>query len=80
MVLETFNLHCRRSTIAEGIASELQRDNSSSHGKNDSESEEGAKIFKILERAAEPEVLTADMSTEQLNSFATYQGKQEVCI
>ncbi|OVA07838.1 BRCA2 repeat [Macleaya cordata] len=66
-----------RSTIAEGIASELQRDVSSSQSKNDSDSEEGAKIFKILERAAEPEVLMADMSTKQLTSFATYQAKQE---
>ncbi|KAI3994358.1 hypothetical protein MKX01_012615 [Papaver californicum] len=67
----------RRSTIAEGIASELQREVPNSHGKNDSDSEEGAQIFKILEGAAEPDVLMADMSAEQLNSFATYKTKQE---
>ncbi|XP_026440082.1 protein BREAST CANCER SUSCEPTIBILITY 2 homolog B-like [Papaver somniferum] len=67
----------RRSTIAEGIALELQREVSNSHGKNDSDSEEGAQIFKILEGAAEPDVLMADMSAEQLNSFSIYKTKQE---
>ncbi|MCL7026798.1 hypothetical protein MKW94_028353 [Papaver nudicaule] len=66
----------RRSTIAEGIALE-QREVSNLHAKNDSDSEEGAKILKFLEGAAEPDVLMADMSAEQLNSLATYQTKRE---
>lgn len=49
-----------------------------SHICNDSDSEEGAKILKILETAAEPEVLMAEMSPEQLTSFASYKAKLEV--
>ncbi|KAK3032866.1 hypothetical protein RJ639_037043 [Escallonia herrerae] len=44
---------------------------------NEQDSDEGAKILKILETAAEPEVLMAEMSSEQLNSFSTYQAKLE---
>lgn len=47
---------------------------------NANDSEEGAKIFRILETSAEPELLMADMSSEQLMSFSTYQSKQEVVI
>jgi len=47
---------------------------------NANDSEEGAKILRILETSAEPEVLMADMSSEQLMSFSTYQAKQEVGI
>ena len=39
---------------------------------------EGAKILKILETSAEPEVLMAEMSPQQLASFASYQWKVEV--
>ncbi|KAJ4971883.1 hypothetical protein NE237_004982 [Protea cynaroides] len=66
----------RRSMIAEGIMSEFQKDINFPHCKSD-DSEEGAKIFKILETAAEPEVLMAEMSSEQLTYFASYQAKQE---
>lgn len=45
---------------------------------NCDDSEEGAKIFKILQTAAEPEVLMADMTSEQLSSFTEYQAKHEV--
>ncbi|TXG58894.1 hypothetical protein EZV62_016723 [Acer yangbiense] len=67
----------RRSIIVEGIASEFQRGNKGPNIFNDSDSEEGAKILKILETAAEPEVIMAEMSPEQLTSFATYQAKLE---
>ncbi|KAL5742457.1 hypothetical protein ACOSP7_029189 [Xanthoceras sorbifolium] len=67
----------RRSIIVEGTVSEFQRGTKSSHIFNDSDSEEGAKILKILETAAEPEVIMAEMSPEQLTSFATYQAKLE---
>lgn len=40
--------------------------------------DEGEKISKMLEQAAEPEVIMADMSLEQLTSYATYQAKVEV--
>lgn len=69
---------CRRATVVEGIISEFQRDIKGSHDYDDDDSEEGAKILKILETAAEPEVLMAEMSPEQLTSFTTYQAKLEV--
>lgn len=57
--------------------SEFQRVVKDFHLHND-DSEEGAKILKILETAAEPEVLMAEMSSEQLNSLSIYQAKLEV--
>ncbi|XP_021908727.1 protein BREAST CANCER SUSCEPTIBILITY 2 homolog B isoform X3 [Carica papaya] len=73
-MMQLFNQ--RRSVIAEGILSEYQRGPNSYPIHNDSDSE-GAKILKILETAAEPEVLMAEMSPEQLTSFATYKAKLE---
>ncbi|XP_058089399.1 protein BREAST CANCER SUSCEPTIBILITY 2 homolog B-like isoform X2 [Magnolia sinica] len=72
-MMQLYNQRC--STIAEGIMSQTQ-DIFGSHSNDDSDNE-GAKIFKLLETAAEPEVLMADMSLEQLTSFATYQAKRE---
>ncbi|XP_077214363.1 protein BREAST CANCER SUSCEPTIBILITY 2 homolog B-like isoform X3 [Tasmannia lanceolata] len=74
-VLQLYN-H-KRSNIAEDIMSEEQKV-SGFHYKNHSDTEEGEEIFKLLETAAEPELLMADMSSEQLISFATYQAKQKV--
>lgn len=73
-----FLFDCRCSAVAEGITSEFQRGILGSCIINDSDVEEGAKIFKILETAAEPEVLMAEMTSEQLASFTSYQAKQEV--
>lgn len=42
------------------------------------EGEEGAKLMKLLETAAEPEILMAGMSSKQLASFASYKTKLEV--
>ncbi|XP_048225875.1 protein BREAST CANCER SUSCEPTIBILITY 2 homolog B isoform X1 [Ricinus communis] len=67
----------RHSAVVEGIVSEFQREMKGSHIYNDSDSEEGAKILKILETASEPEVIMAEMSPEQLTSFASYQAKLE---
>lgn len=67
----------RYSAVAEGVMSEFQRETGDSNHGNDSDSEEGAKILKILETAAEPEVLMAGMSSEQLSSFASYKAKLE---
>ena len=69
---------CRRSTVVEGIVSEFQRGIKGSNNYNDTDSEEGATILKILETAAEPEVLMAEMSPQQLTSFTTYKAKLEV--
>ncbi|KAF3448040.1 hypothetical protein FNV43_RR08748 [Rhamnella rubrinervis] len=74
-VVQSYNQ--RRSIIIEGIVSEFQRGIKHSHSHNDSDSEEGAKILKVLETASEPEVLMAEMSPEQLSSFATYRAKIE---
>nr|XP_018681556.1 PREDICTED: protein BREAST CANCER SUSCEPTIBILITY 2 homolog B-like isoform X2 [Musa acuminata subsp. malaccensis] len=62
----------RRCTIAEAIMSE-QLDVFVDINDGD----EGAKLCKILETAADPEVLMADMTSEQLFSFSTYQAKQK---
>ncbi|KAB1224490.1 hypothetical protein CJ030_MR2G016379 [Morella rubra] len=74
-VLQLFNQ--RRSAIVEGMISEFRRGTKGSYIYDDGNSEEGAKILKILETAAEPEVLMAEMSSEQLTSLATYQAKME---
>ncbi|MQL76987.1 hypothetical protein Taro_009393 [Colocasia esculenta] len=63
----------RRFLVAEGIISEQDKDIT----ENDNDNDEGAKIFKILEMSAEPELLMADMTSEQLMSFSNYQAKQE---
>ncbi|XP_030537321.1 protein BREAST CANCER SUSCEPTIBILITY 2 homolog B-like isoform X2 [Rhodamnia argentea] len=68
----------RRSLVIDGAVSEFQRSTKDFHLSNDSDSEEGAKISKLLEMSAEPEVLMAEMSPEQLNSFAAYRSKLEV--
>eukprot|EP00268_Persea_americana_P065099 TRINITY_DN8643_c1_g1_i1.p1 TRINITY_DN8643_c1_g1~~TRINITY_DN8643_c1_g1_i1.p1 ORF type:complete len:867 (-),score=167.40 TRINITY_DN8643_c1_g1_i1:1431-3725(-) len=77
METKTFQLYNqRRSIIAEGVISELQKDSFGFHSRSDSDSE-GAQIFKLLETAAEPEILMADMNSEQLASFANFRAKQE---
>lgn len=68
---------CRRSNIIEGITSDFQKDSIGSSIENDYDSE-GAKILKMLESAAEPELLMAEMSPEQLALFSKYQVKVEV--
>ncbi|XP_051223046.1 protein BREAST CANCER SUSCEPTIBILITY 2 homolog B isoform X3 [Lolium perenne] len=64
--------HQRVSKIAEDIMSEQDENCGNSDG-----SEEGAKICKLLERAAEPEVMMAGMTSEQRISFSSYQAKQK---
>ncbi|KAJ0653655.1 putative breast cancer type 2 susceptibility protein [Helianthus annuus] len=63
----------RRSSIMEGVMAEFQSGLKGFQIDDD----EGEKISKLLEQAAEPEVIMADMSLEQLTSFATYQAKIE---
>ncbi|CAI0424121.1 unnamed protein product [Linum tenue] len=66
----------RRSVVVEGVVLDMQRGTESSRPyNNDSDSEEGAKLLKILETSAEPEVLMAGMSSAQLASFTSYQAK-----
>ncbi|XP_024011976.1 protein BREAST CANCER SUSCEPTIBILITY 2 homolog B [Eutrema salsugineum] len=67
----------RRSALIEGLMCEYQREINGFHSQNDTDSEEGAKVFKLLETAPEPELLMAEMSLEQLTSFATYKAKYE---
>lgn len=78
-VLWLTDVGCRCTAIVDGIVSEFQR-GTKSRIYSECDSEEGAKLFKILETAAEPELLMAEMSPEQLTSFASYQTKIEVII
>ncbi|PIN01752.1 DNA recombinational repair protein BRCA2 [Handroanthus impetiginosus] len=73
--LQLFNQ--RRDVVAEGIISTFQKETEFDVG-YDPESEEGAKLMKLLETTAEPEVLMAGMSSKQLTSFASYKAKLEV--
>ncbi|KAL8517175.1 hypothetical protein ACS0TY_015404 [Phlomoides rotata] len=66
----------RRDVVAEGILSSFQKETEFDVG-YDNESEEGAKLMKLLETSAEPEVLMAGMSSNQLASFASYKAKLE---
>ncbi|XP_010519117.1 PREDICTED: protein BREAST CANCER SUSCEPTIBILITY 2 homolog B-like isoform X2 [Tarenaya hassleriana] len=66
----------RRTALVEGLISEFQRGICGLHGQNESDIE-GAKVFRLLESAAEPELLMAEMSPEQLTSFTTYKAKLE---
>ncbi|KAL2901878.1 Protein BREAST CANCER SUSCEPTIBILITY 2-like protein B [Bienertia sinuspersici] len=66
----------RRSNIIEGITSDFQRGSACSDIENDYDNE-GAKILKMLESAAEPELLMAEMSSKQLASFSNYRAKVE---
>ncbi|KAK3160428.1 hypothetical protein QOZ80_1BG0059330 [Eleusine coracana subsp. coracana] len=65
----------RVSKIAEDITFE-QQENCDIADDN----EEGAKICKMLERAAEPEAIIAGMSSEQLMHFSSYKEKQKVVM
>ena len=64
--------------MVEDVLSKFQGENETFHTLDDNDSEEGAKIMKMLEKAAEPEVIMAEMTSEQLTSFASYQAKLEV--
>lgn len=57
--------------------SELQRADTNILIESD-DSDEAAKILKILERSAEPEILMAGMSSKQLTLLSVYQAKLEV--
>ncbi|KAG6430718.1 hypothetical protein SASPL_108790 [Salvia splendens] len=72
--LQSFNQ--RRDLVAEGIMSSFQRETEFDVG-DDHEREEGAKLMKLLETAAEPEVLMAGMSSKELAAFASYKAKLE---
>ncbi|XP_074568879.1 protein BREAST CANCER SUSCEPTIBILITY 2 homolog B-like [Curcuma longa] len=61
----------RRCSIAEAILAE-RIDVVADVDSND----EGAKLYKILETTAEPEVMMADMTSQQLISFSAYKTKQ----
>lgn len=64
--------------MVEGVISEFEGENKEFRTVDGNDSEEGAKILKMLEKSAEPEVLMAEMTSEQLTSFASYQAKLEV--
>jgi len=67
----------RRSAVVDNIVSEYQKEGTGSHV-YDHDDSEGAKIYMMLETAADPEFLMADMTPEQLRSFAAYKAKLNV--
>ncbi|KAK7281541.1 hypothetical protein RIF29_09632 [Crotalaria pallida] len=67
----------QHSVVVEDVILEYQKERRGSCLNDDSDSE-GAKIYNMLEAAAEPEFLMADMSAEQLSSFAAYKAKLNV--
>jgi hypothetical protein len=69
----TFTFFCRVSKITEDILFEQQENCDSAD-----DTDEGAKLCKMLERAAEPEVIMAGMTSEQLMQFSSYKEKQKV--
>lgn len=75
-MMQNYNHRC--SIVVEGVISEFQKGVEDSYISNDNDSEEGAKLYKILETVAEPEVIMAEMSPHQLTSFANYQAKLEL--
>uniref|UniRef100_A0A7N0VDX0 Tower domain-containing protein n=1 Tax=Kalanchoe fedtschenkoi TaxID=63787 RepID=A0A7N0VDX0_KALFE len=66
----------RRLLVVETITCS-QKDTSDCQTNNDSDSDENIKLLKKLEMAAEPELLMAEMSKEQLASFSTYHTKMK---
>ncbi|KAL0715102.1 hypothetical protein Bca4012_064424 [Brassica carinata] len=70
----------RRSDLIEGLMCEYQGGINGVHSQNDTDSKEGAKLFKLLESAAEPDFLMADMSMEELNCFNRYKEKFEAVM
>lgn len=58
--------------------SEFQNEKEVSFDDDDHDNDEGAKLLKLLETAAEPELLMAGMSSKQLTSFTSYKAKLEV--
>ncbi|XP_066375141.1 protein BREAST CANCER SUSCEPTIBILITY 2 homolog A-like isoform X3 [Miscanthus floridulus] len=65
--------YARVSKITEDILFEQQEN---CHSTDDNE--EGAKIFNMLEHAAEPEFILAGMAPEQLKLFSSYIEKREI--
>ncbi|XP_073144754.1 protein BREAST CANCER SUSCEPTIBILITY 2 homolog B-like isoform X2 [Henckelia pumila] len=77
--METRVMHLynqRRSAVVEGIVSAFKWETNVDIDYNH-DGEEGAKIMKLLETSAEPEILMAGMSSKQLSSFASYKAKLE---
>ncbi|CAH8365458.1 unnamed protein product [Eruca vesicaria subsp. sativa] len=70
----------RRSDLIEGLICEYQGGINGVRSQNDTDSKEGAKLFKLLESAAEPDFLMADMSMEELNCFNRYKEKFEAAM
>lgn len=65
----------RRAHIVEDIVFKGESDDLSQDSNKDKD--EGAKLYSVLENAAEPELIMADMTSAQLAAFATYQSKRE---
>ncbi|KAH7434005.1 hypothetical protein KP509_07G096700 [Ceratopteris richardii] len=67
--------HDRRSEVAEEAVMRMEQECLPLMPECDLD--EGAKIFQLLEKSAEPELLMADMSAAQHAAFSAYQAKRE---
>ncbi|KAI5076154.1 hypothetical protein GOP47_0008219 [Adiantum capillus-veneris] len=65
----------RRIQVAEDTVIRMERECMPFMPEN--ETDEGAKIFQLLESSAEPELLMADMSAAQHAAFSAFQAKRE---
>lgn len=65
----------RRTHIVEDIVLKAENENLPLDSIKDKD--EGEKLYSVLENAAEPELIMADMTSTQLAAFATYQSKRE---
>lgn len=65
----------RRTHIVEDIVLKAENENLPLDSIKDKD--EGEKLYSVLENAAEPELIMADMTSTQLTAFATYQSKRE---
>ncbi|KAH9309494.1 hypothetical protein KI387_037405 [Taxus chinensis] len=65
----------RRTHIVEDIILKAEKENFQSL--HDSNKDEGARLYSVLENASDPELIMADMTSAQLAAFAAYQSKRE---
>ncbi|EPS74216.1 hypothetical protein M569_00535, partial [Genlisea aurea] len=72
-VLQLYNQ--RRDFVVEGVVSAFQKEVDYDYH-HDTESE-GARLMRLLETTAEPEILMAGLSSKQLTSFVSYRAELE---
>ncbi|XP_057837345.2 protein BREAST CANCER SUSCEPTIBILITY 2 homolog B isoform X2 [Cryptomeria japonica] len=66
----------RRTHIVEDVMLKAEKEHF--HSSLDSNKDEGAHLYRVLENACEPELIMADMTSAQLAAFAAYKSKREL--